>query len=135
MRSIGVYVLTGILALQTVGCGTLIYPERHGQKSGRIDPGIAILDAAGLLVFLVPGLIAFGVDFTTGAIYLPGGSAAVAEDEEIRVVAADPQDLSEAALDQLMADATAGSLHLDDARVQVLRVDSEAELLHQLRQF
>jgi len=59
-------------ALTTASCGTLLYPERRGQTSGRIDPGVAILDGVGLLVFVVPGLVAFGVDFVTGAIYLPG---------------------------------------------------------------
>ena len=63
----------GVLALQSAACGLLIYPERKGQKSGQIDPGVAILDAAGLIVFLVPGLVAFGVDFVGGCIYLPGG--------------------------------------------------------------
>ncbi|MDX1268386.1 MAG: hypothetical protein R3311_13565, partial [Oceanisphaera sp.] len=29
-----------------------------------------------LLFFIVPGVIAFAVDFTTGAIYLPGGRRA-----------------------------------------------------------
>lgn len=60
------------LLIQT-GCGTLIYPERRGQRSGNIDPAIAILDGVGLLLFVIPGLIAFAIDFATGAIYLPGG--------------------------------------------------------------
>ncbi len=66
----------GIVSLVTVaqlaGCGTILYPNRRGQKGGQIDPGIAILDGVGLLFFIVPGLIAYGVDFTTGAIYKPG---------------------------------------------------------------
>jgi hypothetical protein len=55
------------------GCGTLIYPERRGQPKGQLDWGIVALDGLGLLLFLVPGLIAFAVDFGTGAIYLPPG--------------------------------------------------------------
>jgi hypothetical protein len=66
-------VLLAVLAFQLVACGTILYPERQGQKSGRIDPGVAILDGLGLLLFIVPGVIAFGVDFATGAIYLPPG--------------------------------------------------------------
>ncbi len=62
--------------LSQVGCGTLIYPERRGQSSGKIDPAIAILDGVGVLLFVIPGLIAFAVDFATGAIYLPGGRRA-----------------------------------------------------------
>jgi hypothetical protein len=61
------------LALPLTGCGTLIFPERQGQGSGKLDPNILILDAFGLLFFIVPGLVAFAVDFATGAIYLPSG--------------------------------------------------------------
>ncbi len=61
------------LGAQALGCGTILYPERRGQTSGRIDPSVAILDGIGLLLFLIPGLVAFAVDFGTGAIYLPGG--------------------------------------------------------------
>ena len=56
------------------GCGTLMYPERRGQPQGELDWGVVLLDGLGLLLFLVPGIIAFVVDFRTGAIYLPPGS-------------------------------------------------------------
>ncbi len=53
-------------------CGAIIHPERVGQpRTGRLDPSIILLDGLGLLLFLVPGLIAFIVDFATGAIYMP----------------------------------------------------------------
>jgi hypothetical protein len=36
-----------------------MYPERRGQKPvGLIDPAIAVLDALGLRLFIVPGVIA-----------------------------------------------------------------------------
>ena len=60
---------TGIVA--SGGCGTLLHPERRGQPAGKLDWGIVALDAVGLLLFFVPGVIAFAVDFTTGTIYLP----------------------------------------------------------------
>jgi hypothetical protein len=53
------------------GCGTIFYPERRGQPAGRLDWMIVALDGVGLLFFFVPGVIAFAVDFMTGAIYLP----------------------------------------------------------------
>jgi hypothetical protein len=59
------------LALQSLSCGTLLYPERRGQPSGRLDPGVVALDAVGLILFFVPGIVAFAVDFATGTIYLP----------------------------------------------------------------
>lgn len=68
--------LAGTLTTQLAACGTVFYPERKGQISGRIDPVVAIANGVGLLFFIVPGVIAFAVDFTTGAIYLPGGRRA-----------------------------------------------------------
>jgi len=53
------------------GCGTIFYPERRGQPSGRLDWGVVLLDGIGLLLFFVPGVVAFAVDFASGAIYLP----------------------------------------------------------------
>ncbi len=53
------------------GCGTILYPERRGQPHGRLDWGVVALDGIGLLLFFIPGVIAFAVDFATGAIYLP----------------------------------------------------------------
>lgn len=57
----------------TTGCGTILHPERKGQPAGQIDWKIAALDGLGLLMFFVPGVIAFAVDFNNGAIYLPSG--------------------------------------------------------------
>ena len=62
------------------GCGTILYPNRRGQSRGRIDVGVALLDALGLLFFIIPGVIAFAVDFSTGAIYLPHSRHASNED-------------------------------------------------------
>ncbi|VGO21706.1 polyribonucleotide nucleotidyltransferase [Pontiella sulfatireligans] len=53
-------------------CGSIIYPERVNQKEhGGFDFLIMGMDAVGLLFFLVPGIVAFAVDFGTGAIYFP----------------------------------------------------------------
>ncbi|MEM5516107.1 hypothetical protein WNY37_04050 [Henriciella sp. AS95] len=71
---------TTALAAPLSACGTLLYPERRGQTGGRLDTAVVILDGLGLLLFLVPGLIAFAVDFGSGAIYLPGGRRADASD-------------------------------------------------------
>jgi hypothetical protein len=54
------------------GCGMILHPERRNQPpGGDMDWGIFALDAVGLLLFFIPGVIAFAVDFSTGAIYLP----------------------------------------------------------------
>ncbi len=50
---------------------------------------VAILDAAGLLFYLVPGIVAFAVDITNGTIYIPpGGESAL----DKHTSAAPPQD-------------------------------------------
>jgi hypothetical protein len=49
-----------------------LHGERCGQPHSRdLDWKIVALDGLGLLLFFVPGVIAFVVDFYTGAIYLP----------------------------------------------------------------
>ena len=62
---------TGFSALLLTGCGTVFHPERRGQPAGSLDWKIVGLDALGLILFLIPGIVAFAVDFHTGAIYLP----------------------------------------------------------------
>ena len=50
----------------------LLHPERRNQPpGGGLDWSIVALDGLGLLLFFIPGVIAFAVDFATGAIYLP----------------------------------------------------------------
>jgi hypothetical protein len=61
--------LAGVCSV--TGCGMLMYPERRGQPSGRLDWGVVLLDGIGLLLFFIPGVIAFAVDFASGTIYLP----------------------------------------------------------------
>ena len=57
------------------GCGLIMHPERQGaQHSNQIDWKVAALDGLGLILFFVPGVIAFAVDFYTGAIYLPANN-------------------------------------------------------------
>ena len=60
------------LGLQVTGCGTLLYPERRGNAGGYIDTGVAVMDGLWCFVFLVPGVVAFIVDFSNGAIYEDG---------------------------------------------------------------
>lgn len=76
------WLLLGLVAAMTpqaTGCGTLLYPERRGQRSGRFDWGVVALNAVGLLFFFIPGVIAFAVDFSTGAIYLPESASVPAQ--------------------------------------------------------
>ena len=76
-------ILVATLLTQLTACGTLFYPDRRGQIEGKVDPVIVALDAVGILFYVIPGLIAFGIDFATGAIYLPGGSTAQVSPEKL----------------------------------------------------
>src|SRR5882672_1632245 len=73
-----------VLVLHATACGTLMHPERKGQTQGPIDVGVAILDGIGLLFFIIPGVIAYAVDFSNGTIYLPGTSSPRAQLKQIK---------------------------------------------------
>ena len=62
---------------------------------------------------MIPGLIAFAVDFTTGAIYLPEGKHAVVDPQTLKqVIGADGQ-VDKAKLKALIQHETGHSLPLD----------------------
>ncbi|MFC3608715.1 polyribonucleotide nucleotidyltransferase [Stutzerimonas tarimensis] len=109
-------VLAASLLAQLAGCGTLFYPDRRGQIDGRIDPAVAALNAVGLLFYLVPGLVAFAIDFTTGAIYLPNSRYSLSPQELQEVIGADGQ-VDGARLKALIERETGHSLPLDDPRL------------------
>lgn len=102
-----------VMITQLTACGVILYPERKGQKGGRIDPGVAVLDAIGLLFFIIPGVIAFAVDFGTGAIYLPGTKKAALDGKpEMEVVRVDPALLDEAYIESVVASHTGKQIDL-----------------------
>jgi hypothetical protein len=88
------------------GCGMILHPERRNQPpGGGLDWSIVALDAIGLLLFFIPGLIAFAVDFTTGAIYLPppgyGDAGRPTNDERLVEVHVPPKELTPQRLEQV----------------------------------
>lgn len=118
-----------ILFVQISACGYILYPERRGQTGGRIDPGIAVLDGVALLLFVVPGVIAFAVDFSTGCIYLPGtehadnpGSPAV------RTVYVDPVEINEKTIKEIIARETGITETIDLNTLTVYDLHGSREL-------
>lgn len=115
--------------VQTGACGFILYPERKGRTSGRIDPGVAILDAILLIPGILPGVIAFAVDFVTGCIYLPGGKYYTADMEALSdgqnpqrlALAADQLDIP--SLERMLSDQAGHPVQLDKDKIQVLRVN------------
>lgn len=77
-------VVVATLLTQLTACGSIFFPDRRGQIDGKIDPVVVVLDGIGLLFYVIPGLIAFGVDFATGAIYLPPGKTAQIAPEKLQ---------------------------------------------------
>ncbi len=91
MKTLASALLVTALTSQLAACGTLFYPERRGQISGQIDSGVAILNGIGLLFYVIPGVIAFAVDFATGAIYLPDNRYSIAPEQLNKAISADGQ--------------------------------------------
>jgi hypothetical protein len=130
MGSIASKILKGSVALvlvfQFTGCGTILHPERKGQRAGRMDAGIVLLDAIGLLFFLVPGVIAFAVDFNNGTIYLP---SSVLGSNQLREVPFDPKHTDLAGIEKIVKDQTGQSVKLTQSNMQVSRLKSHQDLV------
>lgn len=115
-------VLAAALLSQVAACGTLFYPDRRGQIEGQIDPVIAGLNAIGILFYVIPGLIAFAIDFTTGAIYLPDGKYTLAPEDLQDAIGADG-DIDKAKLKAIIQRETGQSLPLDNPDLRWQRGD------------
>lgn len=124
-----------VLSFQLVSCGTILYPERRGQTGGRLDVGIVILDGIGLLFFLVPGLIAFGVDFTTGAIYLPEHKYIKKDPDNYRTVRFDPRHYTKESLENIIRQETGQDFHFNDQQIQYMELKNTDELSLHFKQY
>ncbi|MHC8413208.1 polyribonucleotide nucleotidyltransferase [Pseudomonas sp. Hz4] len=110
-------VLVATLLTQVTACGSIFYPDRRGQIDGKIDPAIAALDAVGLLFYIIPGLIAFAVDFATGAIYFePGKTTQVAPEKLKEAIGADGK-VDNHKLQTILEAELGRSFPLDDPRL------------------
>ncbi|MYL24545.1 hypothetical protein GLV89_12230 [Halomonas alkaliantarctica] len=100
------------------GCGTLLYPERKGQIGGNVDPVVAIANGVGLLFFIVPGVIAYAVDFSNGTIYLPSRDSASLDVERLD----DVNDMAE--LETLLSQKAGQPIRLDSELLMVEEVEN-----------
>lgn len=115
------------LVLQT-GCGTILYPQRRGQKGTRIDPGVAVLDGIGLLFFILPGVIAFAVDFGDGCIYYSSsGKGIFSSQRELKKIPFDRR-LGAKDIERLIRENTGVSIRLNEPGLQVFELNSVDEL-------
>ena len=130
-----------IFCIQLASCGFVLYPERRGQSHGRIDPAVAVLDGIGLLLFLVPGIVAFAVDFATGTIYLPGSKSASTtppDMDDMVVIHVNPDELNTQKIERIVTDHTGYALSFDQDNLRAFELERteniEAEILR-LAQF
>lgn len=103
-------------AVFQASCGTILYPERRGQPAGRLDVGVVVLDGIGLLLFLVPGIVAFVVDFGTGAIYLPP------EYSHAGPVRVEPADLTAQRVEAIIREQTGKTVSLEPGAYRATRL-------------
>ena len=115
-RVIGGLIVAALLT-QLTACGTLFFPDRRGQIEGRINAVVAGLNAIGILFYVIPGLIAFGIDFATGAIYLPDGQTAQIAPEDLQNVVDADGKIDPLKLKALIEVQTGHSLPLNDPRL------------------
>ncbi|MCE8038623.1 MAG: hypothetical protein ACXIU5_11950 [Halomonadaceae bacterium] len=118
----------GVSITALVGCGTVFHPERKGQMSGRIDPVVAIANGVGLLFFIVPGVIAYAVDFSNGTIYLPGTHDTASVDTLIM-----DENMDVPTLEKLLSEKTGKRVSLDSELLRVEEVESLDEALALVR--
>ena len=104
------------------------------QKAGTVDVGIALMDALWLIVFIVPRVVAFAVDFTTGAIYVPGGtkrSSGPGETRKIVVVRMNPTELREETIKEIVMKET-GLKELELKQAKIYRLDEKENVEQEL---
>ena len=125
------YLVIGCLLFQTASCGFILYPERRGRgpRVGRIDPGVAVLDSLLLLVFIVPGVVALAVDFTTGAIYVANEGDSI-NPPDAEVVDNETKNNDVATLERILSDKNGRPIHLNPDQIKVLKVTDPEYIKH-----
>lgn len=125
--SIAVPFLIFIMVFNLVSCGTILYPERRNQPAGgKIDVGVAVLDGIGLLFFIVPGVVAFAVDFSNNSIYLPHSRSSGKGHKFTEIHTG--KKLDAAAIENIVRAETGKSIDLQQSNVGIIRLDSVSDL-------
>jgi hypothetical protein len=121
-----------VLAVTPAGnlvcCGTRMYPERNGRRPGQIDPLVAVLDGVGLLFLLLPGVIAFAVDFNHHSIYLPHGHTSGSSSAHPYPRSQLDGKLDKAIIEKYVLAETGVAINLQQPDMVVTRLGSVAEL-------
>jgi hypothetical protein len=115
-KLISMSLITAVL-FNLTACGTILHPERKGQTGGRIDPAVAILDGIGLLFFVIPGAIAFAVDFGNGTIYLPDSKRSSLDIDDMQAIKVDNKILTKEMAAQIVAEKTGKNVDVTKAEI------------------
>ena len=129
-----------LISFQLVSCGTILYPERRGQREGQVDVAVVLMDGIGLFFFIIPGVIAFAVDFSTGAIYLPSGRHSRRSRADLesfpggktRVVKVDPKTLNAERINRILTEQTGLPVRLDDPSLIVVKAEEPVDVDREL---
>jgi len=116
--------MCAVLITQLAGCGTILYPARRGQQTGKIDAGVAVMDGVGLLLFVIPGVVAFAIDFSTGAIYLPGTSRSSLDIKNAKIVKFDVRHATNESLERTISKETGVNVNFSRADLKITRLRS-----------
>ncbi len=135
--------MLGLVNVTASSCGTLLYPERRGQaSSGKLDWKVVGLNGIGLLFFFVPGVIAFAVDFITGAIYLPQDcvdfqteATSPSKKQSLRRVKIARSELNPLGIQRVIARETGKAVSLDKDEVVTRNLNSIDDFWHVEQEF
>ncbi len=118
-----------VLLLNLAACGTIMHPERKGQAPGNLDVGVVILDGIGLLFFIIPGVIAYAVDFSNNTIYLPRGhhSSRLDSSHQYMQIHIDGK-MDQAAIENAIRAETGMAVDIRQSGVEAVKLDSASEL-------
>lgn len=122
------WLAAALVSLHQAGCGTILWPERRGQPAGPLDFKVVALDAIGLLFFFVPGVIAFAVDFATGAIYLPPGQYSSTSNHRWKRVSTSTKQPEPTEIEEVVFNQTGKTIRLHPGTYQVGRMKSVESL-------
>ena len=130
-----------VLMSQLTSCGTILYPERRGQDKhqsvNKIDMAVFALDFGLCLLGILPGVIAFAVDFSSGCIYLPENQISledVGDMKHWRIVKVDPDTLNQATIERIIREHTGKSIHLNSPDLLMFKPDNrDIDILQELK--
>jgi hypothetical protein len=118
-----------VLVANIAACGTILHPERQGQRAGgNLDVGVVILDGLGLFFFIIPGVIAYAVDFNNHTIYMPGGHRSSLDQDSKYVQIHIDGKMDQAAIESALRAETGKDISLNQPNMQIEKLESSADL-------